>query len=82
MDGEGSFTVSRLHYPSPALWEWVLLPLYSGDSGVGIYDPWWSDAHAQGETLSNLGAVRYGLPCQLQAGATNTNVGLRGPPQF
>ena len=27
MDGVGSFTISRLHYPSPTLWEWVLLLL-------------------------------------------------------
>ena len=33
MDGVGSFTIIRLHYPSLTLWEWVLLLLYSVDSG-------------------------------------------------
>ena len=46
------------------------------------YDPMRSDSRAQVGTLNDLGAVRYGLPCQPQAGATNTKVGLRGPPQF
>jgi len=46
------------------------------------YDPLWSDSHTQVGTLNDLGAVRYGMPCQPQAGATFTNVGLRGPPQF
>ena len=82
MDGVGSFTVSRPHYSSRTLWEWVLLPLYGGDSGVGLKGLLWLCAHTQRGTLNNLGAVRYGTPCQPQAGATIANVGLRGPLQF
>jgi len=55
--------------------------MYGRDSGSRLMT-FGSDAHAQGGTLNNLGVVRYSLPCQPQAGATNTNVGLRGPPQF
>ena len=70
----------------------ITLPVPSGsgfysrckawDSGVGLYGLLWLCAHTQGGTLSNLRAVRYGVPCQSQTGVITANVEQEAPCRF
>ena len=54
----------------------------AGDSGLCSKFACGRVAESQGGTLNTFWAVRYGVPCQTQAGVTSANVGQEAPHRF
>ena len=78
----GALPFSRPHYPSCALWEWVLLLLYGTDSGGWVT---WALVALRPRPGRDVKLFRGGLvrrPCLPMGRDHLANVGLRGPLQF